>query len=79
MVGLAGSTTLEDFVVMGAKSGAVGHITIGARSQIAAKAGVSKSLPPGKVWAGFPIREINLWKRDISSIRRLSKGRKNEK
>ena len=27
MVGLAGSTTLEDFVVMGAKSGAVGHIT----------------------------------------------------
>ncbi len=79
MVGLAGSTTLEDFVVMGAKSGAVGHITIGKGSQIAAKAGVSKSLPPGKVWAGFPIREINLWKRDISSIRRLSKGRKNEK
>tara|TARA_B110000967_G_C18884545_1_gene563124 strand:+ start:579 stop:1622 length:1044 start_codon:yes stop_codon:yes gene_type:complete len=79
MVGLAGSTTLEDFVVMGAKSGAVGHITIGSGSQIAAKAGVSKSLPPGKKWAGFPIREMNLWKRDLLSIRKLSKGKKNDK
>tara|TARA_Y100000389_G_scaffold199225_1_gene237200 strand:- start:236 stop:1279 length:1044 start_codon:yes stop_codon:yes gene_type:complete len=79
MVGLAGSTTLEDFVVMGAKSGAVGHITIGKGSQIAAKAGVSKTLPPGKTWAGFPIRELDLWKKDLSSIRKLSKGRKNDK
>ena len=78
MVGLAGSTTLEDFVVMGAKSGAVGHITIGKGSQIAAKAGVSKTLPPGKTWAGFPIREMNLWKKDLSYIRKLSKGRKND-
>jgi len=79
MVGLAGSTTLEDFVIMGAKSGAVGHITIGKGSQIAAKAGVSKTLPPGKTWAGFPIREMDLWKKDLSSIRKLSKGRKNDK
>ena len=79
MVGLAGSTTLEDFVVMGAKSGAVGHITIGKGSQIAAKAGVSKTLPPGKTWAGFPIRELDLWKKDLSSIRKLSKRRKNDK
>ena len=78
MVGLAGSTILEDFVVMGAKSGAVGHITIGKGSQIAAKAGVSKTLPPGKTWAGFPIREMNLWKKDLSYIRKLSKGRKND-
>jgi UDP-3-O-[3-hydroxymyristoyl] glucosamine N-acyltransferase len=79
MVGLAGSTTLEDFVVMGAKSGAVGHITIGMGSQIAAKAGVSKTLPPGKKWAGFPIREMDLWKKDLSQIRKLSKGKKNDK
>ena len=64
---------------MGAKSGAVGHIIIGSGSQIAAKAGVSKSLPPGKKWAGFPIREMNLWKRDLLSIRKLSKGKKNDK
>ena len=79
MVGIAGSTTLENFVVMGAKSGAVGHITIGEGSQIAAKAGVSKTIPPGKVWAGFPIRELNVWKKEISSLRKASKGKKNDK
>ena len=79
MVGLAGSTTLEDFVVMGAKSGAVGHITIGKGSQIAAKAGVSKTLPPGKIWAGFPIREIDTWRKEVSMLRRASKDKKNDK
>ena len=78
MVGLAGSTTLEDFVVMGAKSGAVGHITIGKGSQIAAKAGVSKTLPPGKIWAGFPIREINTWRKEMLSLRMASKDKKND-
>ena len=79
MVGLAGSTTLENFVVMGAKSGAVGHITIGKGSQIAAKAGVSKTIPPGKVWAGYPIRELNVWKKEISSLRKVLKDKKNDK
>ena len=79
MVGLAGSTTLEDFVVMGAKSGAVGHIIIGKGSQIAAKAGVSKSLPPGKIWAGFPIREIDTWRKEVSMLRRAMKDKKNDK
>ena len=79
MVGLAGSTTLEDFVVMGAKSGAVGHLTIGKGSQIAAKSGVSKTLPPGKIWAGFPIREVEKWKKEISTLRKASRDKKNEK
>ena len=79
MVGLAGSTTLEDFVVMGAKSGAIGHLTIGKGSQIAAKSGVSKTLPPGKIWAGFPIREVEKWKKEISTLRKASRDKKNEK
>jgi len=75
MVGLAGSTILEDFVVMGAKSGAVGHLTIGKGSQIAAKTGVTKSLPPGKKWAGWPAKNIDLWKKELIEIRKLLKNR----
>ena len=76
MVGLAGSTTIEDFVVMGAKSGASGHLSIGKGSQIAAKSGVTRDLPPGKKWAGFPIRSLNNWKKEILKIKKLAeKGR----
>ena len=73
MVGLAGSTVLEDFVVMGAKSGAAGHLTIGQGSQIAAKAGITKDLAPGKKWAGYPAKEMDEWKKDLINIRKLSK------
>tara|TARA_B100000929_G_scaffold290593_1_gene284781 strand:+ start:2984 stop:4027 length:1044 start_codon:yes stop_codon:yes gene_type:complete len=76
MVGLAGSTTLEDFVVMGAKSGATGHLTIGKGSQIAAKSGVTRDLPPGRKWAGFPIRSLNNWKKEILKIKKLTNIRR---
>ena len=53
--------------------------TIGKGSQIAAKAGVSKTFPPGKIWAGFPIREIDTWRKEVSMLRRASKDKKNDK
>jgi len=58
---LAGSTILEDGVVMGGQSGATGHLTIGSRAMIASRAGVTKSLPGGKVYGGFPAIEQKLW------------------
>ena len=73
MVGLAGSTVLEDFVVMGAKSGAVGHLTIGKGSQIAAKTGVTKSLPPGQKWAGWPVKKMDIWKKELIAMKKLLK------
>ena len=60
-VGLAGSTILERNVVMGGQSGAMGHLTIGAFAQIAAKAGVTKPLEGGKTYAGYPIMEHRQW------------------
>ena len=73
MVGLAGSTVLEDFVVMGAKSGAVGHLTIGKGSQIAAKTGVTKDLPPGQKWAGWPVKRMDLWKKELIALKKIIK------
>ncbi|MBP56858.1 MAG: UDP-3-O-(3-hydroxymyristoyl)glucosamine N-acyltransferase [Rhodobiaceae bacterium] len=73
MVGLAGSTVLEDFVVMGAKSGAVGHLTIGKGSQIAAKTGVTKDLPPGQKWAGWPVKRMDVWKKELIALKKIIK------
>lgn len=53
-VGLAGSSILGRNVVMGGQSGSAGHLKIGDFAQIAAKAGVSKSLEGGRKYAGVP-------------------------
>lgn len=53
-VGLAGSSVLGRNVVMGGQSGSGGHLKIGDFAQIAARAGVSKSLQGGRRYAGLP-------------------------
>ena len=49
MSGVAGSTIVEDWVLIGAAAGVSGHLKIGAGSQIGAGAGVIQSLPPKSV------------------------------
>ena len=53
-VGISGSTTLEDYVVLGGQAGLVGHITVGAGSQVGGQAGVPQSLPPKSIVTGNP-------------------------
>ena len=38
---------------------------IGDNVTIAAKSGVTKNIPDNKVVAGFPAKDINLWKREV--------------
>ncbi len=79
---LAGSTVLEDGVVMGGQSGATGHLTIGSRAMIASRAGVTKSLPGGKVYGGFPATEQKLWLKMqaiLQSMAKRSRDNKEEK
>ncbi len=45
-VGISGSSTLEDYVVLGGQAGLSGHITLRAGSQIGGQAGEPQSLPP---------------------------------
>jgi UDP-3-O-[3-hydroxymyristoyl] glucosamine N-acyltransferase len=78
-VGLAGSTVLERNVVMGGQSGAMGHLTIGAFAQIAAKAGVTKSLQGGKTYAGYPIMEHRKWLRLHAMLSRMVESFRKEK
>lgn len=53
-VGLSGSTTLGQGVIMGGQSATAGHLTVGDRASIAARGGVTKSLKGGEIYGGVP-------------------------
>jgi UDP-3-O-[3-hydroxymyristoyl] glucosamine N-acyltransferase len=72
LIGISGSTVLEDFVVMGGQSGCVGHIRIGAGAQIAGGSGISRSVPPGERWGGSPAQPIDKWSREIAVSKSLA-------
>jgi UDP-3-O-[3-hydroxymyristoyl] glucosamine N-acyltransferase len=57
MTGIAGSSVLEDGVIMAARSGVSDHVTVGKRAQVAANAGATKNVPPGMTVSGFPARD----------------------
>ena len=64
-VGIAGSTIIGDYVKIGGQAGISGHLNIGNNVSIAAKSGVTKNIPDNKIVAGFPAKDINLWKKEV--------------
>jgi UDP-3-O-[3-hydroxymyristoyl] glucosamine N-acyltransferase len=77
--GIAGSTELGDFVVMGGQSGTVGHIKIGAGAQIAGTAHPIKDVPAGGKVGGTPGRPLMQWRREVAMLSRMVKrGQKND-
>jgi UDP-3-O-[3-hydroxymyristoyl] glucosamine N-acyltransferase len=77
-VGISGSSTLEDGVVMGGKAGITDHVTIGAGAMIAAGAGVMHNVPPGERWGGGPAKPGRQWLREIATLERLAKETKSK-
>lgn len=76
MSGLAGSTIVEDGVLMGGNVGTSGHLTIGAGSVIHGRAAVTKDWPAGSKLAGAPAQDIRDFWRELAVLRKLSKGDK---
>jgi UDP-3-O-[3-hydroxymyristoyl] glucosamine N-acyltransferase len=74
--GIAGSTTLEDFVVMGARVGTNTHVTIGEGAQIAAISIVGGDVPPGARWGGTPAKPVKQWLRELKMVERLARNRR---
>lgn len=73
-VGISGSTELGDFVVMGGQVGAAGHLNIGMGARIAAQSGVTKDVPAGQEWVGFPAQPRRAyWKAQAMLKKLLSK------
>ncbi len=69
--GIAGSTELGDFVVMGGHAGCVGHIKVGAGVHIAGTSHVTHDVPAGQKIGGSPARPFRAWARELAAIKRL--------
>lgn len=52
--GVAGSTVLEDYVVLGGQVGVAGHLTLGKGVQVGAQSGINCDWPPGVQVRGTP-------------------------
>ncbi|MCA3564269.1 MAG: UDP-3-O-(3-hydroxymyristoyl)glucosamine N-acyltransferase [Methylocystis sp.] len=74
-VALAGSSKLEDFVVIGGQSGVIGHATVGMGAQIAATSAVGRDVPPGQRWGGTPAKPIKELFREMAAFDRIVNGR----
>ena len=73
-VGLSGSTTLHEYVIMGGQSATAGHLEIAPFTTIAARCGVTKTIAePKKQWAGFPLMEHRIWLKLQAKIAQLLK------
>lgn len=71
LTGVAGSTTLEDGVIVGGHAGLAGHQVIGAGSMLAAKSGVHGDLPPGAIVGGVPHMDIGVFRRVSAALPKL--------
>ncbi len=64
-VGIAGSTKIGNYVKIGGQAGISGHLIIGDNVTIAGKSGVTKNIANNVIIAGFPAKDIKLWKKEI--------------
>jgi UDP-3-O-[3-hydroxymyristoyl] glucosamine N-acyltransferase len=73
--GISGSSTLEDFVVLGARVGVNNNVTIGEGAQIAAISVVHGDVPAGARWGGTPAKPVKQWFREMMILERLARGK----
>jgi UDP-3-O-[3-hydroxymyristoyl] glucosamine N-acyltransferase len=69
--GLSGSVTLEDFVVLGPRTGIIPHITVGKGAITASRSTVYDDIPAGAFWGGFPAKPRRQWLREVVALQRL--------
>jgi UDP-3-O-[3-hydroxymyristoyl] glucosamine N-acyltransferase len=73
--GIAGSTSLGDFVTIAAQAGIAGHLTIGSQARIGGQAGVMNDVPPKLDVIGSPSMPVREFWRAMSRWRKLGTGR----
>lgn len=70
-VGIAGSTSLGDFVRVGGQAAITGHVVIGQGAQIGGQAGVISDVPPGATMLGTPAQPKTTFFRQIATLKQM--------
>lgn len=76
MAGLAGNAKLGEFVTLGGKAAVSNLVTIGDRAQIGGGGMVSKDVPAGESWTGYPARPLAEHLKILANLNRLFKNKK---
>ena len=64
--------TLEDFVVLGPRTGIIPHITVGRGAITASRSTVYENIPAGEFWGRFPAKRKRQWLREVVALERLA-------
>ena len=70
--GIAGSTTIEDDVLLAGQAGLADHLTVHRGARVAAQAGVIGDVPAGETVSGYPARRHREVLRQAAALRRLT-------
>jgi UDP-3-O-[3-hydroxymyristoyl] glucosamine N-acyltransferase len=70
-VGIAGSSTLGDYCVLGGQAGVAGHLTLGDRVQLGAQTGLFQDVDANEFYNGTPASPIGLERRLVVLSRKL--------
>ncbi len=68
---LAGHAVIEDFVLVGGRSGIINGVTLAERSSVGGCSLVVKDTEPGQYVAGIPARPGRRWAREVAALAKL--------
>lgn len=74
LVGIAGSSVLEDDVVLAGQVGVINHVRVGRGAKVASKSAVMSDLDGGRMYAGIPAIPMGQWRRWAVRFRKGDKG-----
>lgn len=68
---VGGSTVLERGVILGGAVAVTDHVRLGAGARVGGRSSVTKSVPAGETWAGYPAKPQRKWVRELYLIGKL--------
>ena len=75
-VGIAGSTILEDDVMLGGQVGVTGHVHVGKGAMASAKTGITGNVDAGVLMSGYPALPNLEWRKSQVLVRHLPELKK---
>jgi UDP-3-O-[3-hydroxymyristoyl] glucosamine N-acyltransferase len=79
-VGVAGSTVIEDFAILGGQVGIADHGHIGAGARLAARSAMvsGQVLPGGEDYGGVPAKPVREWMREVHLVNAMARRKKQD-